>query len=121
MSIRLVVADDHEIIREGLVALLRDTDVEVVGTAADGETALRMVTELGPDVVLVDVRMPGMDGLDALARIKGEAPQQAVLMMSSYDNPRYAARAVSLGASGYVLKDASKDEFLKALRQAANG
>jgi DNA-binding NarL/FixJ family response regulator len=121
MSIRVVVADDHEIIREGLIALLSGTEVEVVGLASDGESAVQMVMERSPDVLLLDVRMPGIDGLDALARIKGEQPDQIVLMMSSYDNPGYAARAVSLGASGYLLKDAPRDEFLSAVRRAAIG
>lgn len=121
MSIRVVVADDHEIIREGLIALLSGTEVEVVGLASDGESAVQMVMERSPDVLLLDVRMPGIDGLDALARIKGEQPDQIVLMMSSYDNPSYAARAVSLGASGYLLKDAPRDEFLSAVRRAAIG
>lgn len=121
MSIRVVVADDHEIIREGLIALLSGTDVEVIGLASDGESAVQMVMERSPDVLLLDVRMPGVDGLDALARIKGEQPDQIVLMMSSYDNPGYAARAVSLGASGYLLKDAPRDEFLSAVRRVAIG
>jgi DNA-binding NarL/FixJ family response regulator len=115
------VADDHEIIREGLIAMVAGTDVEIVGTATDGESAVQLAFDLKPHVVLLDVRMPGVDGLDVLGRVKAEVPQQIVLMMSSYDNPSYAARAVSLGASGYVLKDAPREEFLKAIRQAANG
>jgi len=121
MSIRVVVADDHEIIREGIVALLNGTDVEIVGLASDGETAVQMAIERNPDVLLLDVRMPGVDGLEALARVKGGQPDQAVLMMSSYDNPGYAARAVSLGASGYLLKDAPRDDLLSALRRVALG
>lgn len=121
MSIRVVVADDHEIIREGIVALLTGTDVEIVGLASDGETAVQMAIERNPDVLLLDVRMPGLDGLEALARVKGGQPDQAVLMMSSYDNPGYAAKAVSLGASGYLLKDAPRDDLLSALRRVALG
>lgn len=121
MSIRVVVADDHEIIREGLIALLKESDVEIVGLATDGEMAVRMALERSPDVLLLDVRMPVLDGLDALARIKLEQPDQMVLMMSSYDHPGYAARAVSLGASGYLLKDAPRDELLTAVHRVALG
>jgi DNA-binding NarL/FixJ family response regulator len=121
MSIRVVVADDHEIIREGLIAQLSGTEVEVIGLASDGETAVQMALERSPDVLLLDVRMPGLDGLEALARVKGGQPEQVVLMMSSYDNPGYAAKAVSLGASGYLLKDAPRDELLAALRRVALG
>ncbi len=121
MSIRVVVADDHEIIREGLISLLSESEVEIVGLASDGESAISLALERRPDVLLLDVRMPVLDGLDALARIKSELPEQIVLMMSSYDHPGYAARAVSLGASGYVLKDAPREELLTAVRRAALG
>lgn len=121
MSIRVVVADDHEIIREGLIALLAGSDVEIVGLASDGESVVQLALERRPDVILLDVRMPVVDGLDALARIKSELPDQIVLMMSSYDHPGYAARSVSLGASGYVLKDAPREELLTAVRRAAMG
>lgn len=121
MSIRVVVADDHEIIREGIVAMLSGSEVEIVGVAADGETAVQMSIERSPDVLLLDVRMPGLDGLDALAKVKVGQPDQVVLMMSSYDNPGYAARAVSLGASGYLLKDAPREELISAVRRVALG
>lgn len=121
MSIRLLIADDHEVVRSGIVSLVAETDIEVVAHAADGEQAVALTREHNPDVVLLDVRMPGTDGLTALARIRQERPEQPVLILSTYDNPTYVARAVALGASGYVLKGASRDEMLTAIRAAAAG
>jgi DNA-binding NarL/FixJ family response regulator len=121
MAIRLLIADDHEVVRTGLVGLLTDTEIEVVGQAADGERALELTRQLKPDVVLLDIRMADSDGLTALSRIKAEAPNVPVLLLSSYDNPTYVARAVALGAQGYLLKGASREELLTALRAAAAG
>jgi len=121
MSIRLLIADDHEVVRSGLTSLVADTEIEVVASAANGEEAVAMALEHKPDVVLLDIRMPDITGLVALERIKRELPQTPVLMLSTYDNPTYIARAVALGASGYILKGASRDQLLNAIRTVVRG
>jgi DNA-binding NarL/FixJ family response regulator len=121
MGIRLLVADDHEVVRAGLIGLLNDTEIEVIGQATDGEKAVEMAKELKPDVVLLDIRMADSDGLTALSRIKTEQPSVPVLLLSSYDNPTYVARAVALGAQGYLLKGCTREDLLTALRAAAAG
>jgi DNA-binding NarL/FixJ family response regulator len=121
MSIRLLVVDDHEVVRCGLRSLVAGTDIEVVAEAATGEEAVRMTGEHKPDVVLMDIRMPGSDGLTALGRIKLDHPDVPVLMLSTYDNPTYVARAVALGAAGYVLKGAPRERLLDTIRLVAEG
>jgi DNA-binding NarL/FixJ family response regulator len=121
MSIKLLIADDHEVVRQGLKALFVGTEIKVVAEAATGDAAVKAALQQEPDVVLLDIRMPNVDGLTALGRIKLEAPQLPVLMLSTYDNPTYVARAVALGASGYLLKGATRDELLKAIRDAKAG
>ena len=120
--IRVMLVDDQAVIREGLRSMLSpEASIVVVGEAADGQQALERVTELAPDVVLLDVRMPGMDGLTALDRIKAVAPRASVLMVTLYDDPDYLLRAVSAGAAGYVLKDTSRDDLIRAIRVVADG
>ena len=121
MSIKLIVADDHEVVRAGLKSLLQGTDVKIVGEAATGESALRLVLKHPVNVVLLDVRMPEGDGLSTLARIRLEKPELAILIWSAFDNPTYVARAVALGANGYVLKSAGKDKLLQAIHAVAAG
>lgn len=121
MSIRLVIADDHEVVRCGLRSLVGGTDIEIVGEATTGDEAIQRTLELRPDVALIDIRMPGGDGLTALARLKLECPEIAILLLSTYDNPTYVARAVALGAAGYVLKGADREAILDAIRKAAAG
>ena len=121
MSIKLLIADDHEVVRCGLRSLMGGTEIEIVGEATTGEQAIQMALEARPDVVLLDIRMPGGDGLNALGRLKLEAPQIAVLILSTYDNPTYVARAVALGAAGYVLKGADREALVEAIRKAAAG
>jgi DNA-binding NarL/FixJ family response regulator len=120
-TIKLLVADDHEVVRAGLRSLLAGSDVEVVGEVATGEAAINYALENHVDVALLDVRMPEGDGLTALNRIKLERPEIPVLMLSTFDNPTYIARAVALGAMGYVLKGCSRDELIRAIRAAAVG
>ncbi len=120
-TIKLLVADDHELVRSGLRSLLVGSDVEVVAEVGTGEAAIRYALESDPDVVLLDIRMPEGDGLTALGRIKLEKPEMPVLMLSTFDNPTYIARAVALGASGYVLKGCSRDELIHAIRATAAG
>jgi len=122
MSIRLLIADDHEVVRAGLKSLLADfRDIQVVAEAADGDEAVRLAQRHRPQVVLMDVRMAKSDGLAALSRLREELPSIPVVMFSAYDNPTYVARAVALGAAGYLVKSASRDEIVAALRQAAAG
>ncbi len=121
MSIKLLIADDHEVVRCGLRSLMAGTEIEIVGEAATGEQAIQLALELRPDVVLLDIRMPGGDGLNVLGRLKLDVPQIAVLILSTYDNPTYVARAVALGAAGYVLKGIDRDGLLDAVRKAAAG
>ncbi len=121
MSIRVLIADDHEVVRTGLVSLFAGTEIDIVAQVSNGEEAVKTALQLRPDVVMLDVRMGGSDGLTALARLKQERPEMPVLMLSSYDNPTYVARAVALGASGYVLKGGTRDELLAAVRRAAAG
>jgi len=121
MTIRILIADDHEVVRTGLIAMLSGTDFDVVGTAASGKEAFALAKKLRPDLALLDVRMPKGDGLSCLARLKLELPETHVVLFSGYDNPTYIARAVALGASGYLMKDASRDEILDALRTVSTG
>jgi DNA-binding NarL/FixJ family response regulator len=121
MAIRIVIADDHEVVRAGIKALLAGTDIRVIGEATTGKAALKLVAKHKPDLVVLDVRMPDGDGLDCLARIKLDQPEARVVMFSGYDNPTYVARAVALGAGGYISKSVSRDDFIEAIRTAATG
>jgi len=121
MAISLLVVDDHEVVRVGLKSLLQGTDIRIVAEADNGATGLKLTVKHKPDVVLLDVRMPNGDGLNCLARIKLDLPNVPVVMFSGYDNPTYVARAVALGAAGYVSKSASKKEIVEAIRTAAKG
>ncbi len=120
-TIKLLVADDHEVVRCGLRGLLAGSEIEVVAEVGTGEAAIRYVEDNDPDVVLLDVRMPQGDGLTALGRIKLVKPELPVLMLSTFDNPTYIARAVAYGASGYVLKGCNREELISAIRSAAAG
>lgn len=121
MPIKIVIADDHELVRAGFKAMVAGTDVKVVGEASGGDQAVKLALKHNPDVVVLDVRMADGDGLAALGRIKLERPDMPVVLLSTYDNPTYVARAVALGASGYVLKSESKSKILQAIRTAAAG
>src|SRR5215212_3337922 len=121
-SARLLIADDHALVREGLRTMLSGEDgIEVVAEAHDGQQALSLCKELGPDLVLMDVRMPVMDGLEATKRIKREMPQTSVMMVTMHENPDYLFEAVKAGAAGYVLKDASGERLLGAVRRTLEG
>src|SRR5829696_8690655 len=119
---RLLIVDDHALVREGLRTMLSGEDgIELVAEANDGEQALTLCRELGPDLVLMDVRMPVMDGLEATKRIKQEMPQTSVMMVTMHENPDYLFEAVKAGAAGYVLKDASGERLLGAVRRTLEG
>jgi DNA-binding NarL/FixJ family response regulator len=117
----MLVADDHEVVRFGLRTLLADTEVEIVAEVSTGEDAIKYAIENNPDVVLMDIRMPRGDGLNALGRIKLDKPDMPILMLSTFDNPTYIARSVALGASGYLLKGCTRDQLINAIRIAASG
>lgn len=121
MTIKVLVADDHEVVRCGIRRMVADTDIEIVAEATTGEQAVQLALEYRPDVVLLDVRMPDGDGLNTLGRIKLECPDLPILILSSYDNPTYVARAVALGAAGYLMKTTPKEELLARIQKAASG
>ncbi|MGD9722348.1 MAG: response regulator [Pirellulales bacterium] len=121
MSIKVLIADDHEVVRSGLKSLLAGTDIKIVAEASTGEQAVRLALKHEPDVVLLDIRMPEGDGLNALGRIKLDRPNMPILMLSTYDNPTYVARAVALGASGFLLKGIARDKLIEAIHTAAAG
>ena len=120
--IRIVIADDHAVVRAGLAQLLGTfADVELVGAAADGEEAVALGAERRPDVVLMDLEMPVLDGIAATARIRAAQPTVAVVVLTSFSDRERILRALDAGAAGYLLKDAEPDELGKAIRAAARG
>ncbi|CAN5481130.1 response regulator transcription factor [soil metagenome] len=120
--IRVLVADDHQIVRGGIVALLATADdVEVVGEASDGEQAVRLALELTPDLVLMDLRMPGIDGDEATARILAGRPGIRVIILTTYETDASILTAIEAGASGYLLKAAPQEEILAGIRSVARG
>ena len=121
MSIRVVLADDHRMLREGLRRSLTDEGFEVVGEADNGEQAVRLVAELSPDVVLMDVSMPEMDGVEATRRIRESGTESRVLMLTMHADKDVLADAIRAGASGYLVKDCSTEEVADAIRMAASG
>jgi DNA-binding NarL/FixJ family response regulator len=121
MSIQVLVADDHEVVRKGLQTLLSDADITIVGESGTGEETLRLAKQHNPDVVLLDVLMPEKDGLTTLAKLKADWPDLPVLMLSAYDNPAFIARSVASGANGFILKSATRDELLQAIRTVSSG
>jgi len=121
VPIRLLLADDHRLLREGLRRSLSDEGFEVVGEAADGEEACDLVDELAPDVVLMDVTMPNLGGVEATKRIHATHPEVRVVMLTMHADAEVVAEAIRNGASGYLVKDCSTDEIADAIRLAANG
>jgi len=120
--IRLLIADDHPVVRDGLSAMFaRDPGFEVLGEACDGAEAVRLAQALKPDVILMDLRMPGMDGLTAITELARRGVPARVLVLTTYDNDSYVLPAIEAGATGYMLKDAPRAELLHAVRAAAHG
>ncbi|GAA3592145.1 response regulator transcription factor [Nonomuraea rosea] len=118
--IRLLIADDHPVVRDGLSSMFaRDPDFEVVGEAGDGAEAVRVAETVRPDVILMDLRMPGMDGVSATRELAGRGAR--VLVLTTYDTDAHVLPAIEAGATGYLLKDAPRDELLRAVRAAARG
>ena len=120
--IRLLIADDHPVVRDGLTGMFAaDPDFFVAGEAADGSQALRVAEAVRPDVILMDLRMPGMDGVTAIAELARRGNPARVLVLTTYDTDSYVLSAIEAGATGYLLKDAPRDELLRAVRAAAAG
>lgn len=121
-SITVVLAEDHALVRAGLRSLLQDVEgIKIVGEAADGHEALRLVAERGPDVVLMDVSMPRLNGLEAAARVAKDHPGTRVLILSMHANEAYIHQALRSGAAGYLLKDADQAELELAIHAVARG
>ncbi len=119
---RLMVVDDHDLARSGLIAILGSADdLEVVAEAKTGREAIDLARTALPDVVLMDVRMPDMDGLEATRRIKDERPRTAVIIVTSHESPEYLRQAVDAGAAGYLLKDVTRERLVDAVRDVAGG
>ena len=119
---RVLIADDHDLVRDGFRRMLANgPELEVVGEARDGQEAIELCRSLRPDLVLMDVRMPGIDGLAATRTIKEELPTISVLIVTTYDNPDYLFEAVAVGAAGYVLKDTRKHKLIEVIQGVLNG
>ncbi|WP_432861189.1 response regulator [Microbispora rosea] len=122
MTVRILLADDQPLVRSGLRVLIADhPDLDVVGEAATGSEAVRLVGELGPDVVVMDIRMPGMDGIEATRRITAGAATTRVLVLTTFDEDDHVYGALRAGASGFVVKDMALDDILAAIRVVAAG
>jgi DNA-binding NarL/FixJ family response regulator len=122
MSIRIILVDDHPVVRAGLVTMLAsEPDVEIVGEASNGEEGLALALERAPDVVLMDLRMPKLDGAAATAKLRAANPNIRVVLLTTYDGDADILRAVEAGATGYLLKDAPRRELVDAIRAAARG
>ncbi|MBX3057683.1 MAG: response regulator transcription factor [Anaerolineae bacterium] len=120
--ISILIADDHPVVREGLAGMLAgQDDFEVVGLAADGDTAVTLTLSLTPDVTLMDLRMPVLDGVGAIEAIKKAQPAAHILVLTTYDSDADIVRAIAAGATGYLLKDAPREELFRAIRAAARG
>jgi len=122
VTIRVLIADDHPVVRSGLAGMLGvEADIDVVGEASDGEEAVALATSLRPDLVLMDLRMPHLDGAAATARITESLPGVHVLVLTTYATDADIVRAVEAGATGYLLKDTPRDQLVEGVRAAARG
>ncbi len=119
---KVLICDDQAVIRDGLELLLKlEKDVDVVGTAADGAEAVEMTLEKSPDLVLMDLKMPGMNGIEATRKIRAHHPNVKVLVLTTYDDDEWVVDAIRAGASGYLLKDTPREEIMRAIRGTLEG
>lgn len=120
--IRVLIADDHHVVRRGLLFFLKtQKDIEVVGEASNGEEAVQLATALGPDIILMDLVMPKLNGIEATAKVKELLPKTEVLMLTSFSDRDHVIPALEAGAAGYQLKDIEPDELVKSIRQIMGG
>ena len=121
-AIKILIVDDHTVVRDGLSVMLgRQPDLAVVGEADNGLTAVERARELRPDVILMDLRMPELDGVEAMRRIREEDPEARFIVLTTFDSDEYIFDAIDAGAKGYLLKDASRDELFRAVRTVHRG
>ena len=121
-KIRILIADDHDLVREGLIARLNISDnMEICGEADNGICALQKAQSLMPDIIFLDISMPGMSGLEAAKKILSVSPNSKIIFLSVYDNPEYIHEALRIGAKGYLLKDISREEMMVAVNAVYNG
>lgn len=121
MSITVLIVDDHEVVRVGLVEMLADPAIEVIGQAATGAEALQLAAQMHPQIVLLDLRMPDMDGFAILQQMPEISPDTQIIVLSAFENPTYVARAVTSGAKDYLLKGAKKVELIASIKAVASG
>jgi len=120
--VKILIADDHPVVREGLSAMLnKEADIQVVGEAENGAQAINKAKELQPDIVLMDLRMPEVDGVEAMRQIRGENPDIQFIVLTTYDNDEYIFKGIEAGARAYLLKDAPREELFKAIRAVYKG
>jgi len=120
--IRVLIADDHPVVRDGLRSIMETApDLTLVGEASDGAEAVRLASELSPDVVLMDLRMPGLGGIEAIEQIKAREPRVEIVILTTYDEDEFIVRGLRAGARGYLLKDTSRDALFKAIRAVHGG
>jgi DNA-binding NarL/FixJ family response regulator len=122
MPIRVLIADDHSVVRKGILTLLEDeADIEIVGEASDGDDAIELIPKVKPDVLLLDITMPRMSGIEVTKIVSKQYPRVRILMFSMHNNPDYILNAVQNGAAGYLLKDTDREEILLAVRTVVTG
>ncbi|CAG4991395.1 Oxygen regulatory protein NreC [Dyadobacter sp. CECT 9275] len=122
MAIRLLIVDDHSVVRQGIIALLEDEeDIDIVGEAGDGDEVAEAIIRYSPDVILLDITMPRMSGTEVMQWMPARFPEVKILIFSMHNNPDYILAAVHYGASGYLQKDTSRAEILRAVRSVAKG
>ena len=122
MMIKVLLADDHSIVRAGLRRIIEESeDIEVVAEADDGKTAIRLARENGPDVAVIDISMPGLDGLEVISQLKQYLPDLPVIMLTMHEEEQYVVRAIEAGAMGYVTKRSAPEHIVKAIHQVVSG